>query len=66
MVMSCLLFASNVLLPVLSHNLFHQAHGVPLACDATMLSPLHADGTPWPYAAVRDGVALERERGDDI
>ena len=36
------------------------AHGVPLACDATMVSPLHTDGEPWPRAEHEDGVALER------
>ena len=25
--------------------------GVPLAVDASMVSPLHADGRPWPRAA---------------
>ena len=33
---------------------------MPLACDATMLSPLHTDGEPWPRADELDGVALER------
>ena len=26
------------------------ARGVPLAVDVTLVSPLHADGTPWPDA----------------
>ena len=34
---------------------WHQ--GVPLACDATLVSPLHADGTPWAGADEVDGVA---------
>ena len=37
-------------------------HGVPIAVDATMVSPLHSDGTPWPGAANRPGVALEAPR----
>ena len=32
-------------------------HGVPLAVDASLVSPLHADGTPWAHAASQDGVA---------
>ena len=34
--------------------------GVPLGVDATMVSPLHADGSPWPHAAVTNGVAIAR------
>jgi hypothetical protein len=34
--------------------------GVPLGVDCTMGSPLHTDGTPWPRAAVEDGVAIRR------
>ena len=34
--------------------------GVPLGVDATIVSPLHGDGTPWPHAAQRAGVALRR------
>ena len=34
--------------------------GVPLAVDATMVSPLHADGTAFPGAAEQPGVAFER------
>ena len=34
--------------------------GVPLAVDATFVSPLHADGRPGPRAAVEDGVAIRR------
>ena len=33
-------------------------HGMPLACDVTLVSPLRADGTPRPRAAERDGVAI--------
>ena len=39
---------------------FHWHQGVPLACDATLVSPLHADGTPWEGAAEEDGVAIAR------
>ena len=34
--------------------------GIPLACDCILVSPLHADGSPWPRADVVDGVALAR------
>ena len=34
--------------------------GVPLALDASVVAPLHADGSPWPHAAETDGVALAR------
>jgi len=37
-------------------------HGVPIAVDATMVSPLHSNGIPWPGAAERPGVALGRAR----
>ena len=37
-------------------------HGVPVAVDATMVSPLHADGTAYAGAASRIGVALARGR----
>ena len=36
--------------------------GIPLAIDATMVSPLHADGTPHQRADERPGVALGRGR----
>ncbi len=39
-------------------------HGIPVAVDATMVSPLHADGTPHRQAAERPGVALQRGRHD--
>ena len=34
--------------------------GIPLAVDVTMVSALHADGTPWAGAADTDGIALAR------
>ena len=34
--------------------------GVPLGVDCTMVSPLHANGTPWARAATEDGVAIAR------
>jgi len=34
--------------------------GAPLGCDATMVSPLHADGTPWRRADTEAGVAIQR------
>jgi hypothetical protein len=34
--------------------------GIPLCCDATMVSPLRANGEPIPRAAANDGVALAR------
>ena len=37
-------------------------HGIPVAVDATMVSPLHADGTPHPRACAQPGVALARGR----
>ena len=36
--------------------------GVPVCGDASMASPVHADGSPWPRAADADGVALSRTR----
>ena len=33
--------------------------GAPLGCDATMVSPLHADGTPWRRADTEAGVAIQ-------
>ena len=35
-------------------------HGIPVAVDATLVSPLHADGIPYPGAATTVGVALRR------
>merc|ERR1712163_108988 len=34
--------------------------GVPLGIDASIVSPLHGDGSPWPRAAEEDGVAIDR------
>ena len=34
--------------------------GVPLGVDVTMVSPLHADGSPWASADATAGVALTR------
>ena len=34
--------------------------GTPLAVDATVVSALHANGTPWEDADVTDGVAIRR------
>ena len=39
---------------------FHWHQGVPLACDATLVSPLHADGTVWDHADAEDGCAIAR------
>ena len=39
---------------------FHWFQGVPLACDTTLVSPLHADGTPWDGADTADGVSILR------
>ena len=36
------------------------AHGVPIAVDATIVSPLHADGTPWAGAADTPGQSFGR------
>ena len=36
------------------------AHGIPIAVDATLISPLHADGTPFPHAAYRGGASFRR------
>ena len=35
-------------------------NGVPLGVDCTVVSPLHADGSPWRKADVEGGVALRR------
>ena len=40
-------------------NLFN---GVPVCGDASMASPLHANGDPWSGAADHDGVAINRAR----
>ena len=36
------------------------AHGIPVAVDATLVSPIHANGTPWRGAADRPGVSFRR------
>ena len=36
------------------------AHGIPLAVDCTIVSPLHADGTIWPDAHIRAGASFAR------
>ena len=36
------------------------AHGVPIAIDATIVSPLHADGSPWAGAATTPGQSFGR------
>ena len=36
------------------------AHGVPIAVDATMVSPLHANGTAWAHAAHTPGHSMLR------
>ena len=37
-------------------------HGLPLACDATLASPLRADGSACPGADVRPGTAIADTR----
>jgi len=39
------------------------ARGVPLGCDCTMVSPLHADGTHWAGADTTSGTAIRRAEG---
>ena len=36
------------------------AHGIPLAVDCTVVSPLHADGTIWPNANCQPGISFVR------
>ena len=38
--------------------------GVPLGCDASLVSPLHTDGSPWSDADWRPGVAIQRAEED--
>ena len=38
------------------------AHGIPVAVDATMVSPLHANGEPWSGAAGTPGKSFGRAR----
>ena len=40
------------------------AHGIPIAVDVTMISPLHADGTAWRGAASAPGSSFGRARRD--
>ena len=35
-----------------------------MACDATLVSPLHADGSPWQVADETDAVAIARAEED--
>ena len=39
-------------------------HGIPLARDATVVSPLHANGATRPRAAVQDAVAIAGAEAD--
>ena len=41
-------------------------HGLPLACDATVASPLHADGSARPHAAQEAGTALAHREDDKL
>ena len=41
-------------------------HGLPLACDATLASPLHANGEARPRAAEHPGEALARREDDKL
>ena len=36
------------------------ARGIPIAVDATLVSPLHADGTPHPHTVTRPGASFRR------
>ena len=36
------------------------ARGIPIAVDATIISPLHADGTIWPRTADHPGASFAR------
>ena len=38
------------------------ARGLPVAVDATIVSPLHADGTAWKEAAAKPGISFGRAR----
>ena len=48
---------------IVAKNL-HAKHGIPLACDATVVSPLHANGEARPRAAEEDGVAIAAAEKD--
>ena len=41
-------------------SLLPLGHGILVAIDASIVSPLHADGTPHPNAAQQPGVSLRR------
>ena len=41
-------------------------HGMPLACDTTVASPLHANGTARPHADTTPGEALARLEDDKL
>ena len=36
--------------------------GIPVCGDASLVAPLHGDGSPWARAATHDGVGIERAR----
>ena len=36
--------------------------GIPVCGDASLVAPLHGDGTPWARAATHDGAGIERAR----
>ena len=38
------------------------AHGLPVVVDATLISPLHADGSAWEGAARKPGASFARVR----
>lgn len=40
------------------------AHGRPVAVDATLISPLHADGSPWSGAERTPGISFQRALSD--
>jgi len=48
---------------IVARNL-HVKHGIPLAFDATVVSPLHASGGARPRAADEDGVAIAAAERD--
>ena len=37
------------------------AHGIPIALDATIISPLHVDETPWPGTTEIPGKTLDEQ-----
>ena len=38
------------------------ARGLPVAVDATFVSPVHADGAAWPKADLQPGISFQRAR----